>query len=150
MPLKNPYKFIKYAPHKTKKTQETETVISEIIQNAESIKNKNVSLTLLADDFFAGEQGDVYANYMSGYAVVPPHNHDYYELNIVLSGKCVEIIGKNSIILEDGDVLFLPPSVVHASGIVGDSIGINLLLRPNFVSSTEKKLALSDKDNYLS
>lgn len=150
MPLKNPHKFIKYAPHKTQVKSDVDLIIREIMHNAESIQNKKVALTLLADDFFVGEQGDVYADYMSGHVVVPPHNHDYYELNIVLSGKCVEIIGENSIILEDGDILFLPPSVVHASGIVGDSIGINLLLRPNFVSSTEKKLALSDKDNYLS
>ena len=87
---------------------------------------------------------------MSERLIIPPHNHDYYELNLVLSGKCVEIIGDNIMVLEEGDILFMPPSAVHATGIVGDSIGINLLFKPNFVTGAEKKLALSDKENYLS
>lgn len=148
MPIYDPLTSIKYAPIKT--TDEIETVISEIKKNAENIKDKKLSLTLLSDVFFKNERGDIYASYMSECLIIPPHNHDYYELNLVISGKCVEIIGDNIIILEEGDILFMPPSAVHATGIVGDSIGINLLFKPNFVIGTEKKLALSDKNNYLS
>lgn len=148
MPIHDPLTSIKYAHIKT--TDEIETVISEIIKNAENTRDKKLSLTLLSDVFFKNEPGDIYASYMSEHLIIPPHNHDYYELNIALSGKCVEIIGDNIIILEEGDILFMPPSVVHATGVVGDGIGINLLLKPNFVIDTEKKFALSDKNNYLS
>ena len=148
MPIHDPLTSVKYAPIKT--TDEIETVISEIKKNSENIKDKKLSLTLLSDVFFKNERGDIYASYMSKERIIPPHNHDYYELNLVLSGKCVEIIGDNIIILEEGDLLFMPPSAVHATGLVVDSIGINLLFKPNFVTGAEKKLALSDKENYLS
>jgi quercetin dioxygenase-like cupin family protein len=148
MPIHDPLTSVKYAHIKT--TGEIETVISEIIKNAENIKDKKLSLTLLSDVFFKNEPGEIYASYMSERLIIPPHNHDYYELNLVLSGQCVEIIGDNIIILEEGDILFMPPSAVHATGVVGDSIGINLLFKQNFITGTEKKLALSDKNNYLS
>lgn len=148
MPIHDPLTSVKYAHIKT--TDEIETVISEIKKNAKNITDKKLSLTLLSDVFFKNERGDIYASYMSERLIIPPHNHDYYELNLVLSGKCVEIIGDNIMVLEEGDILFMPPSAVHATGIVGDSIGINLLFKPNFVTGAEKKLALSDKENYLS
>ena len=138
MPIHDPLTSVKYAHIKT--TGEIETVISEIIKNADNIKDKKLSLTLLSDVYFKNEPGDIYASYMSERLIIPPHNHDYYELNLVLSGKCVEIIGDNIMVLEEGDILFMPPSVVHATGVVGDGIGINLLFKPNFVTGTEKSL----------
>lgn len=41
------------------------------------------------------------------------HSHDFYEINIVLSGKGCHYIGEISIPLVSGEVFVIPPNVLH-------------------------------------
>ncbi len=44
---------------------------------------------------------------------IPPHSHEFYELNIVLSGSGTHTIGENCIGVRPGDTFVIPPSVKH-------------------------------------
>lgn len=149
MPVNDFDKFRKYAPIKEAEYLGVEKNFSALIDNAEKFNLKGVQLTLLADDFFGEDKGSVSAQFMSTETHIPPHNHDFHEINYVISGKCAQYIGGRTFVLEEGDFLFMPPSVFHASAPVDDSICVNILLKSKFVSDFEKKLISYDLDNYL-
>ena len=61
------------------------------------------------------------------------HDHDFYEINIVLSGKGVHFIEDKNFRAVPGDVFVIPPMVTH--GYTGDSGGFDvyhLILRQEF------------------
>jgi len=45
---------------------------------------------------------------------IEPHNHDFYEMNIIFGGSGIHCIGKESFIVKYGDVFIIPPGTVHA------------------------------------
>lgn len=149
MPINDFEKFRKYAPKRDMEYVGVEKTISRLVDNAEKFKLKGVQLTLLADDFFLESDGLVSASIINNNNIVPPHNHDYYEINYVITGKCVEYIGNKVLLLDEGDFLFMPPSVYHTSDPVDDSICVNILLRSKLVGDFEKKFIACDIDNYL-
>ena len=149
MPINDFEKFRKYAPISKESPLGIENSISLLVENAKKIRNKGVQLTLLADDFFRDNKGSVSASFMSKESIVPPHNHDYYEINYVISGKCVEYIGDVAFVLDEGDFLFMPPSVFHTSMSVDDSVCANILIKSKFISDFENRLVATDLDNYV-
>ena len=149
MPINDFEKFRKYAPIKNSGNLDAESTMLEIIENAEKFYLKGVELTLLSEDFFDDCNQHVSARIMSTKSIVPPHNHDYYEINYVIKGKCAEYIGDKAFFLEEGDFLIMSPSVVHASGPVKDSVCANILIKKDIINSLEKRLTECDFDNYL-
>jgi AraC family L-rhamnose operon transcriptional activator RhaR/AraC family L-rhamnose operon regulatory protein RhaS len=51
----------------------------------------------------------VYENYC-----IEPHDHDFYEINIVLHGSGKHVIEGNEISVSKGDVFVIPPQTVHS------------------------------------
>jgi len=149
MPVNDLGKFMKFSPQKKEIVFDVEKTVSETVDHTEKLKLKGINLTLLADDFFRENMGSISARIMYTGSVIPPHNHDYFEINYVISGKCVEYIGGNTFILEKGDFLLMPPSVCHTPGIVGNSKCVNILMRSDWIRSVEKKLIAYDLDSFL-
>ena len=54
-------------------------------------------------------KASVWVNSIRRFKIPSYHCHDYYELNFVLEGKCVEIINDTPRVLTKGDLLVLPP-----------------------------------------
>ena len=149
MPVNDLGKFMKYSPQKKEIVFDVDKTVSETVNHAEKLKLKDISLTLLADDFFRENLGNISASIMYTGSVIPPHNHDYFEINYVISGKCAQYIGGNTFILEEGDFLLMPPSVCHAPGVVGNSKCVNILMRSEWIRSLEKKLIAYDLDSFI-
>lgn len=59
------------------------------------------------------------------------HNHVFFEMIYVLSGKCTQKIGDQDIKMEEGDITIISPNVTHSIAVFDDSIIINLLIRRN-------------------
>jgi len=59
------------------------------------------------------------------------HNHVFFEMIYVLSGKCTQKIGENNIEMGEGDISIISPNVTHSIAVFDDSIVINLLIRRN-------------------
>ena len=149
MPANDLGKFMKYSPQKDEICFDVEKAISQTVDHAEKLKLKGIRLTLLADDFFGENKGSISARIMYTGAIVPPHNHDYFEINYVISGKCVEYIGNRTFILDEGDFLLMPPAVHHAPNPVGDSKCVNILMKSDWISRLEKRIIAYDLDSFL-
>lgn len=39
---------------------------------------------------------------------IEPHNHDFYEINVITSGKGIHRINRNEIQVQRGNVFFIP------------------------------------------
>lgn len=147
MPVNDFGKFLKYSPEKKDVFYDVENTISQTVDHAEKLKLKGIRLTLLADDFFGENKGNVAARIMYTGSIVPPHNHDYFEINYVISGKCVEYIGNRTFVLDEGDFLLMPPVVHHAPNPVGNSKCVNILIKNNWISALEKRIIAYDLDS---
>jgi quercetin dioxygenase-like cupin family protein len=53
-------------------------------------------------------------------AVVPPHKHLAEQITMVMSGSLEFTIAKKKILLRGGDVLVIPPNVVHSAVALED------------------------------
>ena len=149
MPKNDLQTFTDYVSKNKIQEFDVEKTISQTIENTEKFKFKNSRLTLLACHFFHEERSNICASYMFLGDIVPPHNHDYYEINYVVSGKCVEYIADRVFILEEGDFLLMPPCVTHSPAPVGNSRCANMLFRAEWIGDFEKKILTYNLDSFL-
>jgi len=54
-------------------------------------------------------------------AVVPPHKHLAEQITMVMSGSLKFTIGGKDIVVEQGEVLVIPPNVVHSAVALEDT-----------------------------
>ena len=149
MPKNDFAKFRKYSLIRKETSFDVEKATAELVDHCEKSLMKNISLTLLADDRFRGKFGNVCASLMWSVSLMPLHNHDFYEINYVEKGKCIEYIGNRAFVLEEGDFLLLPPTVCHASNPVGDSKCVNMIFKSEWICGVERQLSTDAQDNYL-
>lgn len=57
------------------------------------------------------------------------HEHIFFEMIYVLSGKCDQLIENQNISMKEGDICIISPGVKHSIGVFDDSIVINVLIR---------------------
>ncbi len=70
-----------------------------------------------------------YCNYS-----IEPHQHDFYEVNIVLAGKGQHLIENRSFAATKGDVFVIPPGIIHAYTESVDMDVFHILIRPSFLT----------------
>ena len=56
----------------------------------------------------------------------PPHTHGVNKCDAVLRGRFKITCGERAVILEAGDMMFLPAGLEHAAEVVGDEAIISL------------------------
>lgn len=64
---------------------------------------------------------------------IEPHNHDFYEINIILSGTGVHYIAGSRLTVKTGDVFVIPPNVTHAYKNTINMDVYHVLLRKDFL-----------------
>ncbi|RAV20047.1 cupin domain-containing protein [Paenibacillus contaminans] len=55
-----------------------------------------------------------------------PHSHTYEQIVYILGGKVKFHIGEESVLLEAGGLLVVPPDVMHYAEVIGDEPVYNL------------------------
>jgi quercetin dioxygenase-like cupin family protein len=75
-------------------------------------------------------------------AVVPPHKHVSEQITMVLSGALRFTIGGEEIMVRTGEVLIIPPNVVHSAVALEDSDDIDSFspLREDWLSGDDAYL----------
>ena len=146
----NTGKLRRYVPTKIYENPVAEQIFNDLVEHAAMWQRRGLHLTLLADDFIDDASQKVFINTLTPNSLTPYHNHDFYEINYVVSGSCVQYINGNALYMEAGDFLFMSPPVFHASFPVGQSDAVNILLRTDWLNARERKMAAYDADNYLS
>ena len=125
-----------------------EYIIYEIKQHIKQLTDKKIFIKL---DYDKGippkiENPSVFTSYMYPETLYFYHSHNYYEMNIILSGKCIEYIDNTPIFLETGDVLIMrPDTVYHSAYTVKGTNATNILIQhevmKRIVSEFEKRTA---------
>ena len=69
------------------------------------------------------------------------HNHDFYEINVVLSGEGMHYIGERRVVASEGDVFIIPPKVNHGyEGGAGFDV-YHLTLSPGYMEKNSAELS---------
>lgn len=88
--------------------------------------------------YFKNESRSVCAFLYKDYSI-EPHNHDFFEINIVMKGKGVHQIDKASFAVTPGDVFVIPPMVVHSYYDTENLDVYHILLQKRFVFENRKE-----------
>ncbi len=67
------------------------------------------------------------------------HNHDFYEVNIVLAGKGIHCIEKSSFCIVPGDVFVISPMVAHAYKNTENLEVYHILLKKEFIEQNKSE-----------
>ena len=70
----------------------------------------------------AGEQAMISFLKMDAHSYFAPHRHPQEQIMIVLEGSCDEIIDGKIYKVKKGDVVILPPNIVHGAYIGDEDI----------------------------
>ncbi len=84
------------------------------------------------DSFTA--RGFVYTDYS-----IEMHNHDFYEVNVILSGSGTHCIEHGSYRVKAGDVFVIPPNVAHAYKDTEKLDVYHILLKRSFIEQYRKE-----------
>lgn len=74
-----------------------------------------------------GVRGFVYNDYS-----ISPHEHEFFEINVILSGSGTHVIEDRAFTARKGNVFLIPPGTVHAYESEGGLDVFHLLLHPRF------------------
>ena len=67
----------------------------------------------------------------------PEHRHDYVEMIYMCSGQTTHLIGDKEICLQQGELLMLSQSALHAVKRAGEQdVAINFIVLPDFFTTT--------------
>lgn len=70
---------------------------------------------------------------------IPMHSHDFYEVNIILSGTGTHCIEKGRFRVKCGDVFVIPPMVAHAYTDTDKLEVYHILLQKSFVEENKEE-----------
>lgn len=87
-------------------------------------------MKLLASDFFRSEKQAVAVEPRAPQVAFPPHDHDFNEIFVVLSGNGWHILNNSPHFITCGEVFYVKASDRHEFADVSDLHLINILYRP--------------------
>lgn len=90
------------------------------------------------DRNFLSAQQMVHAFLYKDYYIAP-HRHDFYEINIIMSGSGTHLIEDKIIHARKGDVFVIPPNVVHAYKDTRNMDVFHILIKSAFIRQHEEE-----------
>lgn len=87
---------------------------------------------------FKNERQQVRAFLYTNYDI-EPHNHDFYEMNIVFNGTGTHLIENECFSVKTGDVFMIPPMTVHAYYDTENLDVYHVLLHKKFISENQNE-----------
>ena len=91
-----------------------------------------------ADHCFKNSDQSVRAFLYSDY-YIEPHDHDFYEMNVVFRGEGTHLIEGSRLLVRTGDVFVIPPNTVHAYCDTRDLDVFHVLFRNSFVAENREE-----------
>lgn len=75
---------------------------------------------------FRGDNALMVMNWLEPGMEVKPHSHPFEQLAYILAGRVRFIIGDDVVEVGPGEVVRIPPDVVHAGEALGEETAVNL------------------------
>lgn len=92
-------------------------------------KYETVSRILFSEHSMFPDNEDIILSRSVRYCITNEHQHDYYEIECVLSGQAYHLIDHSEIVVSDGDTIIVPPNVPHDLRVIGDGVVLNIGIR---------------------
>ncbi len=75
-------------------------------------------------------------------SVVKPHSHPHEQVSIVVNGRAKFVVGDETYIVNPGDVVHIPPNVMHGVEAVEDSLIVDVYspVRDDWIRGDDKYL----------
>lgn len=145
----NKSKFDKFIKHIDENNLSDESILHDIKNHSHQLLNRGIQIKLLADDFMKTYSNVISCCPISNGYISPAHNHNFYEINYVVKGKCLQFINGDSIIMNEGDFLFMSPDIFHSSYPTGSSNCVNILIDAIWLEKIGLRITECDSKNYL-
>lgn len=90
-----------------------------------------ISYEMHDSEYFKENDGrNVYISRHNRYTPSFMHQHDFFEMVFVLSGRCTQNIGLKRLNFQEGDIIFIAPGAFHTMEVFDDETAVfNILLR---------------------
>ncbi|MGX1098597.1 cupin domain-containing protein [Amorphus sp. MBR-141] len=75
---------------------------------------------------FRGDNALMVMNWLEPGMEVRPHSHPFEQLAFILSGRVKFTIGEDVVEVGPGEVVRIPPDVMHCGEPIGDEVAVNL------------------------
>lgn len=75
---------------------------------------------------FRGDNALMVMNWLEPGMEVRPHSHPFEQLAYILSGRVRFTIGEEVVEVGPGEVVRIPPGIVHCGEPIGDEVAVNL------------------------
>lgn len=139
-------------------------LLNQLIQETEEEKailqrHKSVKKDIYTDqtDFiiqsekFLSEEKMIMVRKHTRFVDFPKHKHDYIEINYVYSGQLEQKVGKEDIVLQQGELLLLNQYIEHEIKACGrEDIVINFIIQPRFFEYILSFIAEDSIENSIS
>ena len=104
---------------------------------------------LLHEQNHIAKNCNVELNYVPQDLDIPPHQHDFFEIVYTLRGKCGHRIETQTIEMQTGDIVIIPPHIEHFVFSLPKSRSVNIKIRKStfdrvFINLLQNKTVLSD------
>jgi quercetin dioxygenase-like cupin family protein len=92
---------------------------------------------MISRKFIAGEREMLAQVYLKRGALVPMHSHESEQLSYVLQGALKFLVGGETIVVREGEVLHIPSRVEHQSEALEDTFELDVFspVRQDWVSA---------------
>lgn len=92
---------------------------------------------------------NVELSYVPQYLDIPAHQHDFFEIVYTLRGKCGHRIETQTMEMQTGDIVIIPPHIKHFVYALPKSRSVNIKIRKStfdrvFIGILQNKTVLSD------
>lgn len=113
----------------------TEKEIKDVMELHKIFECKDVEGFVMSKKAFF-RRGNIHISKHNRYADMVAHSHDFIEINYMYSGRCIQVINGEEIVLEVGDVCLLDQNIKHSiKALEEDDILINILLKSETVNT---------------
>lgn len=124
-----------------KKNQSRKELLGYIL-HTEMLENKRPE-----EEFFAPGRNTAIVKHPR-YFPVFHHEHSFFEMIYVFSGKCIQHFSSKTVELKEGDLCIMAPDVTHAIEVFDDSLVLNILIRHStfmdiFINTVRDKTQIS-------
>ena len=123
-------------------------IINQLAQNKREQNDKafKIAFSQLSDN----ANTSVAAVYIEPSKMTAFHFHDYYELNYVYEGQCIQYISDRPYFQRTGELLLLPPDMGHSHCSLHNTKMITIMISKQCFYECQNEITVNYPDNFLS
>lgn len=134
-------KLARYEKRQHYDVPEQSIIIADILESVQYLALHNIEICLSAESYINNKVQNIHVNHIIDEVIVPYHNHDFYEINYVMSGTLFEYVGNETYVLTAGQMLIMNPAVYHSYYALKDTQAFNILIRHEYIEFLRNTLS---------